>query len=366
MGILRTIFALAVVFSHCQWNNSFVFVGGENAVRLFYIASGFLISYVLTGTDAYPSAKRFYISRWLRLWPMYAVVALIVLAFHLVFRTGFFEIYSEIPNSARLLLFVSNVLLFGQDLVLFSGIENGRLLLTGGVLHTDVPLYRGLLVPQAWTLALELMFYVIAPFVLRRRRILLFLLVGSVLVRILLIAAGIGSKDPWTYRFFPTELACFLSGALAHQVLLPLYYKHLGPRINRMALIATMGFATLAVVYFLFPIEQRLGSSLLFLAFLGLTPLGFIFQNSHRFDRWVGDLSYPIYIGHYFVLQAASMVLPRIGITSPLYSALVIVALAVLFAVLLNEVIGKRVEQFRRQFRGRGPSNSGQHEAVAI
>jgi peptidoglycan/LPS O-acetylase OafA/YrhL len=44
MGMLRTIFAISVVFVHSYGH---VFVGGRNAVQLFYIISGFLISYVL-------------------------------------------------------------------------------------------------------------------------------------------------------------------------------------------------------------------------------------------------------------------------------------------------------------------------------
>jgi hypothetical protein len=46
-----------------------------------------------------------------------------------------------------------------------------------------------------------------------------------------LIHLGIGTKDPWTYRFFPTELALFLIGALAHQVLRPIYSTAAKPRL---------------------------------------------------------------------------------------------------------------------------------------
>jgi hypothetical protein len=40
------------------------------------------------------------------------------------------------------------------------------------------------------------------------------LLAASLALRGVLIATGIGLGDPWTYRFFPTELALFLLGSL--------------------------------------------------------------------------------------------------------------------------------------------------------
>ena len=104
---------------------------------------------------------------------------------------------------------------------MFFGIEHSSLLFTGSFAHSDVPLYQGLLVPQAWTLGVEITFYLVAPFVLRSPRRLLALLAASLALRAVLIATGIGLSDPWTYRFFPAELALFLAGALSHQILLP-------------------------------------------------------------------------------------------------------------------------------------------------
>ncbi|MFZ6693377.1 acyltransferase family protein [Undibacterium sp. SXout20W] len=77
MGTLRTLFAIAVVFAHCY---GFLLVGGRNAVQLFYMISGFLISFVLIEQRAYLRMKTFYINRFLRLYPVYFVVALMTLA----------------------------------------------------------------------------------------------------------------------------------------------------------------------------------------------------------------------------------------------------------------------------------------------
>ena len=79
MGTLRTILALSVVFNHCSWHDGFVFVGGRNAVQLFYMISGFLISHVLTHNPAYRNPFKFYANRALRLYPIYYAVAVMAL-----------------------------------------------------------------------------------------------------------------------------------------------------------------------------------------------------------------------------------------------------------------------------------------------
>lgn len=72
MGILRTLFAISVVFAHSY---GYVFVGGRNAVQLFYMISGFLISYVIVEKKVYSRVINFYVNRYLRLYPIYIAVA---------------------------------------------------------------------------------------------------------------------------------------------------------------------------------------------------------------------------------------------------------------------------------------------------
>ena len=175
MGSLRTLFALAVVFAHSY---GFVLVGGKNAVQLFYIISGFLISYILVERKSYSTVGSFYISRYLRLYPIYFVVALSsLLVFAVILAAGndvnFFKIYHDVPFAAKILLILSNAIIFFQDWVMFAAIENNRLVYSTNFYNSEVVLYPALLVPQAWTLGVELCFYLVAPFVLARRRVLL-------------------------------------------------------------------------------------------------------------------------------------------------------------------------------------------------
>lgn len=341
MGSIRTLLALAVVFAHCPFADSFVFVGGENAVRLFYIASGYLISLVLA-SRAYPSTRAFYVNRWLRLWPMYAAVCVLTLAFYLLSDTGFFAFYDQVSPQAALVVALANVTLVGQDWLMFT--------------RSDPPLYRGFLAPQSWTLGLEICFYLLAPWVLGRRRRIVGLLVASLALRAVLVGQGL-DHDPWTYRFFPTELAWFLSGALAQQVLAPLYARVLAARMPAAAAAATLGFAALVSIFHLLPLSRLAGAALLVVLFIAIAPLALEFQRAHAWDRRIGDLSYPIYVGHFLVLQAVSYLLQRTGLASPGFLTAVVVVASVAFAFALDKGLGQPLERLRGRVRsGRWPA----------
>ena len=148
MGTLRALFAIAVVFAHSY---GFALVGGQNAVQLFYMISGFLISYVLVERKAYTNISSFYINRYLRLYPIYFVVA--ILSFF-AFTSGlpvgkeFFKVYHDSPLSANILLTFSNITIFLQDWVMFSGVKNNQLVFVTNFSESDVVLYPGLLLRQ--------------------------------------------------------------------------------------------------------------------------------------------------------------------------------------------------------------------------
>ena len=97
MGSLRTLLALTVVLTHAF--GAYVFVGGPNAVRMFYVISGFLISYVLVDAKTYATARSFYVNRILRLYPLYAVVALATWGLHAAnAQDRFFSAFEALPG----------------------------------------------------------------------------------------------------------------------------------------------------------------------------------------------------------------------------------------------------------------------------
>ena len=348
MGILRALLALAVVFAHTPAADSLpILMPGSDAVRVFYIISGFLISYILDTNRNYQNTASFLENRFLRLYPIYWAVAALSLGAHLAADRHFFDRFAAMPPSAFVLVVVSTLILFGQDWVMFASVHGGHLAFTGQFYNSDVLLYRALLVPQAWTLGIELSFYLIAPFVLRRRKVILLLLAMSLILRIALIVNGVGLKDPWTYRFFPTELALFLLGALSHKLLLPLYETRLKASIRRISVIATSALIIYTVLFNYIALTWTVKEFILLTAYLALLPLAFVFQNAVKTDKRIGELSYPLYIGHVIVIEIVSLLLTKMHIKNPYSVTLCSVSASVLFAVFLNNSINKKVERIR-------------------
>ena len=169
MGSVRTLLAIAVVFAHSY---GFIFVGGRLAVQLFYVISGFLISYILVEARTYRTVSSFYANRFLRLFPIYWFVAISTIIAVLFASLIFNETHKTISTfealgfGGKLSLALSNLLLFGQDWIMFTGVRGGDFQFVTDFRESDVQVWQGLLVPQAWTLGVELSFYLIAPFVL--------------------------------------------------------------------------------------------------------------------------------------------------------------------------------------------------------
>jgi peptidoglycan/LPS O-acetylase OafA/YrhL len=349
MGVLRTILAISVIFAHRDWHHSTVFVGGRNAVQLFYVISGFLIHHVLNENPAYRNTLTFYRNRALRLYPLYWFVALLSLFLYSITDDSFYWNFEGLPLSAIAFFCVVNLVLFGTDWTMFNGVRDGHLVFAP--LPSDDVTRLGLIVPQSWTLGVELSFYVIAPFVLRRPRWMIGLLVGSVLVRGVLVWAGVAFIDPWTYRFFPAELALFLTGALLNRYGLP-FWRTKVVRYPWLPRWATLILVLLCLSWFVLPGPSVLRTALLFGLFLTLLPLTFVFQGGARWDQRIGDLSYPIYIGHWLVCEIVDKLIPGL---STFDVAWVSCFAAIAFAVALNRLIGVRVESRRAAVRTGAP-----------
>jgi peptidoglycan/LPS O-acetylase OafA/YrhL len=356
LGLLRTLLAISVLFDHLFDRTGETLVGGRLAVQLFYVISGFLISYVLTETDTYRDAiGKFYQNRFLRLYPLYITVALLTLLAHALLNTDFISRFTQISNGADAALLLTNALLFGQDWIMFLGIQGGELTLTGNFLDSEVPLYEELLVPQAWTLGVELDFYLVAPFILRTRRILWLVLLASLALRAGLIMSGLGRTDPWTYRFFPSELALFLLGALSQQILLPRMQRW----CKQFPGLPTWGTAALIVVcltHFHVALPPTLRDAATLLVFAALLPLSFLFQTEHRWDRKVGEMSYPIYICHALVILLFDHLAAGFTRLHPGWSVFLILLASVAFGMLLDRTIGRRVERMRRRIKAHDPT----------
>ena len=72
------------------------------------------------------------------------------------------------------------------------------------------------IVPQCWTIGVELTFYLIAPLTCRSVRGTAALFLFGLATRLCLGAFVMPGLDPWFYRFAPAEMMLFASGGLAY------------------------------------------------------------------------------------------------------------------------------------------------------
>jgi peptidoglycan/LPS O-acetylase OafA/YrhL len=344
MGVIRILLALAVVLGHSGASTIWQGTGGIVAVQTFFIISGFYIA--MTLSTAYRDADgRFWFNRALRLYPLYLVVALISLLGKGWTQPGLSAEFHALPLAAQGLLVVSNSLIFGQDWVMFAGVRDGALAFFSDFRESTPQLYRFLVSPPAWSLGTELSFYVLAPFLFRlRTRTLLMVAAASLALRFALMRAGL-AHDPWTYRFFPTELALFLAGGLAWRVT-PWVRGTLGAAFRPLCPYATWLVIGLIVAYGALPgySSGLLKASAFYLVFLVCLPFVFAHSRSNRTDRAIGDLSYPLYISHWVTLEYLTALLGAPQGPGPI-ALRVLAALAV--AWLLCRIVDAPVQRIR-------------------
>lgn len=344
MGMLRALLALSVIFAH---TGNFNLIGGRNAVQIFYLISGFLISYVVTERRNFSSKINFYVSRYLRLFPQYIVIALSTLAAYILIPSLGIEFFRSINSLAPIgaaTVLLSNILLYGQDWLMFTHIDGGNLRFSSNFRDNPMPSYHALLLPQSWTLGIELSFYVIAPFILQKRYLIFILLILSFLVRAYVFQQGLGMVDPWSYRFFPAELLLFLAGALTHQYGLPLYRKIASNRLN---LISTFFAIGAICLYPLFQAPEIVKTILLFGIILTALPAMFMFQHGRDWDGRLGELSYPMYINHILVILLVTwtgLIANKVAFT------ISVVLLSIGLSLIMIRWIGNPVDRWRRKF----------------
>jgi peptidoglycan/LPS O-acetylase OafA/YrhL len=292
MGSIRVLLAVAVLVAHTNALFGLQFFGGGVvAVECFFVISGFYMALVLS--SKYQRVSDFYFNRAVRIYPLYLVVlAAIALVAWLYWGMtgrwlGCLSLAGEASAWQGLVAVLANIGIIGSDYLHFVPFQSERML-------SDL-----LAIPVVWSLAVELTFYAVAPFLNRcSTRTLCVIAAASIALRFALTRFHGGWTD-WTYFFAPSQLFFFAIGMLAYR-----YYaaRVRGKRLASRTIAAlTAGWCVLASCYgnMGLTFEQRW---VVEVPLMLLLPYIFELTRSSRVDRAVSAWSYPNYLVHSLVL----------------------------------------------------------------
>jgi peptidoglycan/LPS O-acetylase OafA/YrhL len=226
----------------------------------------------------------------------------------------YFKYFNGQGIGACIYQILTNIFILGQDIVMFLAYNpnTGALSFTNNFLNTEPGFWEFLLVPQAWTLGIEIAFYLIAPFIVRRQTWLIICLILSSLGLRLFIYFYLGwYQDPWTYRFFPTEIALFLMGTLSYRI----YSSNQGNKNRKFSITISIMLLLSILAYQFFP-DFALKKWLLYILTTISIPFLFKTFKHSSLDAKIGEYSYPVYIVHELIILYVTPFTRRLSLES--------------------------------------------------
>lgn len=279
-GTYRYLLALMVVVSHLlpgQDRNP-----GGCAVFGFYMLSGYLMTYVLVNNYGFTAGglARFSVNRALRIYPPYLVVMAMALIMVLFNPTTSLTVNKCLLLPCSISEWIKNIFIFG---------------LTNET--------KAKLVPPAWSLYLELVFYIAMAIVLSRKKSIVVLwFCMSVAYTAYMVIEGYA----WGSRYLDFQAVSlpFSTGAMIY------YFRGYFKRLPKWHTFLAGGMFLLNAFYpVLFWKEIRVEgfySSVFLSAYLVVCLVNLDGRDvpawATRIDRFLGNLSYPIFLCHYPVV----------------------------------------------------------------
>jgi peptidoglycan/LPS O-acetylase OafA/YrhL len=329
MGCLRLLLALSVVAGHSgHFFRSWYLINAKAAVVCFFVISGFYMALVLN--EKYTSRVEFMINRWLRIYVPYIVVTLIYGAY----------LYSAGRLQTEWTGIILNITLIGQDSMrMLNWLPSAH-----EVLGQDV-----IVLPQAWTLSVELQLYFIAALSFWRRGGIAASFGIGVALMVFLFFRG---YVPIPYAIIPSTewLAYFAMGGMAYLGYRKVRdWQTVANAVISLAVLGILagycwiynGFVEIPVDIFDWRFLPLYGLTALLLPFL------FAATKNVALDRLLGELSYPTYLVHIAVVDAAD----HIGFPGYERSWFILVVTLAL-ATMMYVAIDQPLEAFRRRKTG--------------
>ena len=312
------------------------FLNGSDAVNLFFVLSGFLITYLLlneqerTGTV---SIRNFYIRRALRIYPVY-----------FLFLFGVIILLQ--PQYPPLLLFLLTFFMGNIAFVTFFPFP---------------PL------EHLWSIGVEEQYYAFAPFLIRFRAHAAKIALAIIGVWwLILLVSSLLPTTPLTAFVQMSRYDLIALGAL---IAFGAHHDWAALKLIRRRSVLAVALAVIVyAIVFVPPPTTVLHSTLLGLAFAVIIyHIAFSEQFTKRFDypalEYLGKLSYSMYVYHpLFVLIIYGLLYTRLSL--PLYQ-LVAYPAVIILTIVVSWLSYEKIERFFLTRKNRFHSRDQQLEAVA-
>ncbi|HXB39613.1 MAG TPA: acyltransferase [Bacteroidia bacterium] len=299
MGILRFILAISVLASHAIYIGiplpggkpypawAMNLIDGKNSVALFYIISGFYMAMVLN--SKYSNVLKFYLNRFLRLWPTY-IVALVLICIFTDTGSIILSMTANCGWTVKSYIWLSNIFIIGTDSFWLLHLDNCRLTYFPLYINPGSNGYLLLANQPSFSIGIEIIFYLMAPFILKSlMRTWLYFIIG-VLYFYFIVLSG-NSNIIYQYHFFPSSFIFFGLGALAwHYSAKKSFFLS-----DKKMFLFFIACLMLMFVASLLPI-------ILILCFTFMVPKLFELTKNSKLDKLIGELSYPVYTFHFPVI----------------------------------------------------------------
>lgn len=308
LNAIRFIAAFVVVIHHIEqfkyvlklknyWSNPTILIIGELGVILFFVLSGFLITYLLFKEKEITnniSIKKFYIRRILRIWPLYFLI--IFLAFFIIPQIPFFDIENFRAFTGLKDLFVK--------LFLYSFFLPNLVLILGGVIPFATHL---------WSIGVEEQFYLVWPVLNKYIKNKLYVILGVIFLYLVLKFFFLFLNDSNSFQIInlfiqKAPIDCMAIGGFFALVI---YEKSaFFEKIKKIIFSKVLQVITLVFVCFLIysaiyiPYFHYEFYSVLF----GILLCNFaandkvIFSLEHKYTNYLGKISYGLYMFHPIII----------------------------------------------------------------
>jgi len=323
MGHLRFGLAILVLLSHAGWR----FWGlnpGVTAVIVFYAISGYVMSALIEHHYAHTASTcRFYLDRFLRIYPQYAAYAIVAALwlFSVGHPTDFLHLQPQPID------WINNLLIVPLNYFMINDSD------------------RFTLVPPAWSLGAEVLFYALAPWLWRRWRVALALALVSLLTQATAWHGHIHT-DWWGYRLIPGVLWVFVLGMALHR------YQSTHPhRACYLAWLTPAG----AILVWAYLAKHGLQTQpyhreVLVGIALGIPLVHLLSRHTitgSGIDQRLGDLSYGIFLNHFLLIWV-------LGLTQPQTQAqwILLISTSIALSAMTQTLIEKPILAWRRRWRG--------------